>query len=412
MTTPEKFLDDMREAADIHRRMTEEASPFRDEVFYLLRAITDVEDRIGRIVDWWKADFLLKATAHDRNSPNTGQDYENYSKALIVPTEILRGRGYNDLAHRIYFYAVNATDKYSIEKGVDLHRGALYANLAITYLVRKEYELGLSWLLAAANQDVLFNRVPDVYGSFAMSKDGILGEWVQKNIQPAIPTDVMGFVNTHLGTAYGFDQLMEMLRSLAGQGDLNLFAGIINFEEMKGRTDNVGQSVRFLCLRDLATLFEVLLKRIGNNHNDQAVVTKYRNGPMLAKMLHFMHYQNDPVTAANRHQKTEGIFWNSVQQRGDLLDAILTGFPHTSNRNSNLQAVHAYLMATNLSADNKINAIAKRFLLAHRLRNETSHGFKPSDAGIVAHAEEFRLWMLQANFYLFFWARDAGQAAL
>ena len=206
---------------------------------------------------------------------------------------------------------MNATDDYCEDKGVDLHRGALYANLAITYLVRKEYELGLSWLLAAANQDVLFNRAPDVYGSFAMSEDGILGEWVRTRIEPVIPVDVMSFVNTRLGTTCGFDELMEMLRALAGQGDLNLFAG---------------------CLRDLATLFEVLLKRIGNNHNDRAVVTKYRNGPVLAKMVHFMHYQNDPVTAANKHQKSEGTFWNGVQQRGDLLDAIFTGFPHTSIR--------------------------------------------------------------------------------
>src|ERR1039458_757959 len=114
-----------------------------------------------------------------------------------------------------------------------------------------------------------------------MSEKGILGEWVMKSLQPGIPADVMGFVNDRLGTTYGFDQLMEMLRSLAGQGDLNLFAGIINFEEAKNRDDYVGKSVRFISLRDLATLFEIMLKRIGNNHTDPAVVTKYSRGPML-----------------------------------------------------------------------------------------------------------------------------------
>ena len=33
MTTPENFLNDIKEAVEIHRRMTEEASPYRDEVF-------------------------------------------------------------------------------------------------------------------------------------------------------------------------------------------------------------------------------------------------------------------------------------------------------------------------------------------------------------------------------------------
>ena len=65
-----------------------------------------------------------------------------------------------------------------------------------------------------------------------------------------------------------------------------------------------------------------------------------------------------------------------------------------------------------MSPDHHVDAIAKRILLAHRLRNDTSHSFKPSDPGIVAHAEEFRLWLLQAIFYLFFWARDSNQATL
>jgi hypothetical protein len=30
----------------------------------------------------------------------------------------------------------------------------------------------------------------------------------------------------------------------------------------------------------------------------------------------------------------------------------------------------------------------------------------------VAHVEEFRLWLIQAIFDLFFWARNSGQAIL
>jgi len=410
MSTPEEIAN---EGAELYRRSTEQPNPYRAELIQLMRATDHAESLVSHIVDRWKVEFLAPAVAHDKDHPHAGQDYENYSKSLIIPTDVMRRRGQKELAHRIFFHAVEATDKHCKDTGVDLHRGALYADLAITYLERKQHELGLSWLLAAANEDLRFNRIQNNYESFALSDDGILGEWVEKSVQPAIPADVMSFVNSKLGKAYGTDQLMEILRSLAGQGDLNLFAGIINFQDMKGRTDYIGHSVRFTCLRDLATLFEVLLKRIGNDHADAAVKTKFNNdSPMLADMIHFMHYQNKP-TAANKHLKSEGVFWNSVEKRDDLLNGIFAGFTFVKNFKTNsIAAVRGYLDTNTLcAAHTDSDAIAKRFLLAYRIRNETSHGFTPLDTGMIAHAEEFRLWLLQAIFYLYFWARNSGQAA-
>lgn len=411
MPTPEEIA---AEALEIYRRMTETPNPYREELTQFLLAGSAVNGWADQIIARWKAEYLAGAVAHDKEHPNAGQDYENYSKALIVPIDAIRKRGFKELAHLVFLHAVEASDKHCQEKGVDLHRGALYADLAITYLERKQHEMGLSWLLAAANEDLRFNRVAEIYRSFAMSDKGILGEWVTKHVQPAVPADVMAFVNAKLGKAYGGDELMKMLRSLAGKGDLNLLAGIINFKDMEGRTDYVGNSIRLTCLRDLATLFEVLLKQIGKNHADAAVKSKYTTGsPMLANMLYMMHYQQYPLTAANRHLHSEGIFRNSVQTRQDILDAIEVGFPTTKDStNHDMVAVRTYLHGNNLSANGDTDDLAKRFLLAHRLRNETSHGFNPSDAGIVAHAEEFRTWLLQAIFYLYFWARDTGQAAI
>lgn len=55
--------------------------------------------------------------------------------------------------------------------------------------------------------------------------------------------------------------------------------------------------------------------------------------------------------------------------------------------------------------------MAKRYLLAYRLRNETSHSFNPTAPGMVAHAAEFRIWLLQTVFYTYFYFRDTGQVA-
>lgn len=404
----------MEEAERFFRLMEEKRHPYTEHVRRLMRSVNDAGQLVNEIGSRWKADFLEKAKAPDKNNPNK-QDYDDYASPLIVVAEMLRKQpGFKGLAHRIYSIAVGLTDKHCADSGTDLHRGALYADLAITYFERNQFELGLSWLLAAANEDVRFNRVANVYGSHALSDDGIFGQWVKEQLLPAMPAQVLDFVNAQLGTAYGFADVMRCLRSLAGHGDLNLLAGIANFADMQDRTDYVAHSVRFTCLRDLATLTEVLFKRIGNNHPDAAVRAKFISGPMMGGIVFHMHYLHGPrhPNLALRPVRSEGLFWNAVRQQNDLIAAIDAGFDSVKDFNTtSIADVRHYLDTHALAADANVDAVAKRFLLAYRLRNETSHSFHPTDPGMVAHAAEFRTWLLQAIFYSYFFFRDSGQAA-
>lgn len=385
--------------------------PYRELHGPLMRAVSDVTDIVNEIGNRWRKEYLLPAVAHDKANP-AGQDYENYSKPLIVTALMLRMQyGFKDLSHQIFLKAVELTDAHCAT-GPDLHRGALYADLGISFLDRRQFEVGLSWLLAAAKEDVRFNRVPDVHGSHALSDIGYYGQWVQTEIMPTLDAEVLPFVNAQLGKAYGFPDVMRVLRSLAGNGDLNLLTGVVNFSDVRGRTDYMAHSVRYTSLRDLATLTEVLLKRIGAAHADAAVRAKYAHEQMLGGMIHHMHYQHGP-----RHQnvplravRTEGLFWNSVQQQNDLIAAIDAGFDSVKSAGGlSVADVRAYLHGTVLSANPNADALAKRYLLSYRLRNETSHGFHPEDPGIVAHASEFRAWLLQKIFYAYFHFRDTAQ---
>ena len=404
----------MEEIARMVERMEQQAHPYRDVLARLMRAVGEVSELVNVIGDRWRHEYLLPAKAHDKANP-AGQDYENYSKPLIVAAEMLRMQfGFKDLAHRIYLKAVDMTDRHCAAPGPDLHRGALYANLGITYLERRQFELGLSWLLASANEDARFNRVPAAHDSYALSDGGIFGQWVQKEIMPVLDPDVLGFVNGQLGTAYGFPDVMRVLRSLAGSGDMNILSGIVNFSDMHGRGDYVGHSVRFTCIRDVATLTEVLLKRIGNNHADPAVQTNFAASPMMANMIHHMHYQHGPnnPNPALKAVRSEGLFWNFVRQQNDLIAGIDAGFNTIKNfAGMTIADVRTYLDTTALSAVPNADAMAKRYLLAYRLRNETSHSFNPTAPGMVAHAAEFRVWLQQTIFYTYFYFRDSGQVA-
>ncbi len=405
---------EIEEIARMVERMEREPHPYRDVLARLMRAVGEVGELVNMIGNRWRREYLLPVKAHDKANP-IGQDYENYSKPLIVAAEMLRMQfGFKDLAHRIYLKAVELTDRHCVAPGLDLHRGALYANLGITYLERRQFELGLSWLLASANEDVRFNRVPAAHDSYALSDGGIFGQWVQKEIMPVLAPHVLGFVNGQLGTAYGFPDVMQVLRSLAGAGDINILSGIVNFSDMHGRGDYVGHSVRFTCIRDLATLTEVLLKRIGKNHADPAVQAKYGASPMMAKMIHHMHYLHGPdnPNPALKAMRTEGLFWNSVRQQNDLVAGIDAGFNTVKNfAGVTIADVRTYLATTPLSTVPNAEAVAKRYLLAYRLRNETSHSFNPTAHGMMAHAAEFRVWLLQTIFYSYFYFRDTGQVA-
>lgn len=415
MSIPEDIARQMEEAEAFFRRMEEKRHPYVGEIRRLMRSVADAGNLVNEIGARWTHDFLEKAEAPDKDKPG-GQDYDGYASPLIVVAEMLRQQpGFKGLAHRIYQLAVRLADKHCADTGTDLHRGALYADLAITHFERGQYELGLSWLLASANEDVRFNRVPTVYDSFALSDGGIFGQWVKDHLLPAVPAEVLAFVNARLGTAYGFPDVMRCLRSLAGHGDLNLLAGIVNFADFEGRADYVAASVRFTCLRDLATLTEVLLKRVGSGHPDPAVRAKFAGGPMLGGIVHHMHYRHGARHAnpALRSVRSEGLFWNTVRKENDLIAGIDGGFDGVKDFNATpIAAARAYLDSTALvAADPNSDALAKRFLLAYRLRNETSHSFHPTDPGMVAHAAEFRTWLLQTIFYAFFYFRDSGQAA-
>jgi len=127
-----------------------------------------------------------------------------------------------------------------------------------------------------------------------------------------------------------------------------------------------------------------------------------------------MHYQHDPRHANNalRAVRSEGLFWNAVRSENNLLAGIDVGFDYVKDFAAHSIAdVRTHLDSTaHFAADPNADALAKRFLLAYRLRNETSPSFRPTDPGMVAYAAEFRTWLLQTILcsYLFF--RNTGQA--
>lgn len=387
----------------------EVVTPYRNEIARVLTHTNNMSNGISEIIQHWKEDFLAHALPHDKSNP-AGQDYENYSKPIIVPTEILRLSGHRELAHRLYEVVIRITDQHCQPPGPDLHRGALYANYGITNLEQGHFELGLSWLLAAANEDFRFKRISSVPGGYAWD---IYGQWVNSRIMKQLPAGALSFVETRLGATIGLPEFMEMLKALVGNGDLNLLRGVIDYETVRGRNDYMGHAVRFGALRDLATLFEILLKRIGEKHIDPNVQSEFAASPTLGKIVHLMHYTGNPSNPSITHK--EGLFWNSVCKQTDELEGIRAGFDFVKNFTTHsISDVHTYISSTPLldAARADAEAVAKRILVAYRLRNETSHSYLPEDPGMIAHSDELRLWLLQAIFYAYFWFTKTGQVKL
>lgn len=405
----------------LYEHMEANRVPYHAQVREVLYQLNGMRAGVSSIVERWKAEYLSSAQSHDKSNPN-GQNYENYSGPIIAPTEMLRLAGFKSLAYRIYDHVVPATDEYCQKVNVDLHRGALYANYGISHLEQGHYELGISWLLAASNEDYRFNRISTSPGGYAWE---IYGKWVDACILKTLQPTALSFVSSRLGISIGLPEFMEMLTSLAGVGDLNLLRGIVEYNVVRGRNDYMGHSVRFACLRDLATLFEVLLKQIGEHHNDPAVRSAFSGSPMLAHVIHFMHYPQKRKKGLCESVRqwliappptfSSGLFWNALKQESEVLAGIKSGFKYIKNfKKHSIADVFNYLQATQF-LDQKYSGdeeIAKRFLLAYRLRNETSHSFHPEDPGIVAHADALHLWLLQAIFYAYFWFTTTGQATL
>lgn len=146
---------------------------------------------------------------------------------------------------------------------------------------------------------------------------------------------------------------------------------------------------------------------------------------MLANIIHFMHYPKKPKASfwrrlwhwvfPPRKGFIEGLFWNAVRQDTDILEGIKKGFNYVKNFGSHsIDDVWNYLQTQTLlnAARSADEEVAKRLLLSYRLRNQTSHSFKPEDPGMIAHADEFQLWLLQSIFYAYFWFTRTGQVTL
>jgi len=394
----------------IERDLANTSSPFQTEYALVLKSINDLDGIANRIAERWKREYLSAA------DPNAG-DPDEYAKPVIVFAEILRRhRHYLSFAELVYERCIAIVNRFASETNRDLHRGALYANLGIVYLDQGRYREALPWLHAAAMQDVNHRGAVDIYGSYAFSADGIFGQWLGNKVLPLLPADVLEFVNNRLTTTYSADDAKQFMGWLAGRGDLHIVNSLLDFAAVDGMNDFHANSVRLSCVRDLATLFEVVLKQIGKLHKVNAVAASFVEPPTLAKLICHMHFssnlkkrRNDPTLNVNRR---EGIFHHPLLPNGSLLDAIDTGIDFCAGDANNVNDVLQYLQATTLSPNSDANETAKRFLLAYKLRNTTSHGFEPMDPNMSANFHQFRLWLLQAIFFLYFWNKKEGYASL
>ncbi len=226
---------------ELYERIENQPHPYRQDVRLVISDLNSMGEGIDRVLSKWRDEFLIPAKEHVPNV--TSQDFDAYSKPILTLAEMIRRTGFSHLAHRLLLLVVRITDSHCKETPKDLHRGAMYANLGIAILERGDFELGLSFLLAAANEDVRLKRVLHNTQSYAWSIDGIYGQWVASAVITKINPAVFSFVATRLGVSIGITQLMEMLRALAGNGDLNLLRGILQYEAVRGRTDYVGHSV-------------------------------------------------------------------------------------------------------------------------------------------------------------------------
>jgi hypothetical protein len=207
-----------------------------------------------------------------------------------------------------------------------------------------------------------------------------------------------------------------MCIALARLADLRIPACLHEYSAVRGMTDPHSASVRLECLRDLAAHFEVMWKRIGSRHSDPSVRSAFSDPPTLAGLICHMHFahdkrkrrENPSLSATN----TQGLLWNSILQSTDVLAAIDAHIDFCANTSCSVADVFHHLSTTQLSSSSVAHAVAVRFLLVYRLRNETAHTFNPLDTGVVANADHLFNLLLEANLYLWFWAHETGQTAL
>jgi len=370
-----------------------------DELINKIEALWDEVESLG---SKWVMDSLKTADPY-------AADLDGYIKPLITLAELLRLKKLPDVSRDIYERAMEIIDEHCRTQGIDLHRGAIYANYAIAQFVIGRYSQALPWLHAAANEDICHRTdITTIYESYAFSENGIFNQWLKMHVLPKLPAAVMAFVSTELGISISDSDVRALIRWLAGRGDLNLLTGIVEYASVGTMTDYHAEAVRLASVRDLATLFEVLLKMLGKAHNSPDVALAFATPPTLAGTICHMHFADK---RRDRRRKPSlnlssrpGLFRNSVAQWPGLLAAIDAGIDRSGDAAYTPDQVWQYLNTTTLcGTDSAADAVAKRILLAYRLRNETSHNINPTDPAMAPHYDDFRLWLLEAVLSVFFW---------
>lgn len=338
-------------------------------------------------------------------------DLDGYVKPLITIAELLRKLRMPDVSRQVYQSAIDAVNKKCDDDNVDLHRGAIYANYAIAQFEIGRYTQALSWLHAAASEDMRHRSdITEISESYAFSDHGIFGQWLRHEFMPKLPADVAPFVSSTVGVAISEQDIVSVVRWLAGRGDLNLFSGVVEYASVGVATDYHAQTVRLTCVRDLATLFETLLKLLGRAHKDLDVAAKFVSPGTVAGIICHDHFgtrknvrRQRPTTA---WPLQSGLLYNSVATWPDLVFTIDSAIDQCASQPCD--QVLADLKGTTLCGDAATDVMAKRLLMSYRLRNETSHNLNPTDPAMADHYDEYRLWLLQAIFTTFSWARKTA----
>ena len=266
----------------------------------LVRKVQDLWREVDELGKRWIADSLNTADP-------AAQDLDAYVRPLITIAELLRRQRLPDLSRHVYERAIDIVNRHCDSHMVDLHRGALYANYAIAQFEIGRYTQALSW-------------------SYAFTDEGIFGQWLKSHFIPALPADVAQFITNSVGVTVTEADVRSVVRWLAGRGDLSLFSGVVEYAAVGSMNDYHAQAVRLTCVRDLATLLEVLLKMLGEAHKDPAVVSAFAQSRTLAPIICHMHFAEplkkrraNPAMSAHR---TPGLFQNTQATWPGLVSSI------------------------------------------------------------------------------------------
>jgi len=374
-------------------------------------SINCLEEQLDLFIHLWREASLVATLPHP-------SDPDEYAGPVIQVAELLRRRGLISINTALYCRALEEITAFESKFGVKLHRGAINANLAISHLQAGRYDLGVIWLHAAAQEDLTNLGITDPLDSYALREFGIYGQFLDRYVLRLLPNSISIFISDHLGASLTNSDFMYLYRWLAGSGDINLISSVLEFNAVSMYSDPHSDSVRFICLRNLATLFEILWKRIGSLHLDPMVRVRFVSPPTFAGLICHMHFQDS--RSKRRHdptlnsRKTVGLLWNSIAQ-SPILQEIDRAIDYCAGDQHSLTDVWNYLQTGATSVPTQTPtaiAVSQRFLLAYKMRNITSHEFCPQDNAIKLHHTDMHEWLLQSIFYLFFWAKLTHQAGL